>query len=112
MRQTMKDFGFDTSRNKVRVQTNCYAKGIIVDEQTVLVGSHNWTRAGITLNRDASLIFFDSEIARYYQDLFLFDLCRIGNVGIDETIPRPKPCVPMRGIPTGSDEGECKRTVG
>lgn len=94
MRQTltgMKDFGFDTSKSKVRVQTNCHTKGIIIDGQTVVVGSHNWTRAGTTLNRDASLIFFDEEIARYYQDLFLFDWGRIGNVGIDEAIPAAEP---------------------
>jgi hypothetical protein len=93
MRQTltgMKDFGFDTGKSKVRVQTNCHTKGIIIDGQTVIVGSHNWTRAGTTLNRDASLIFFDEEIARYYQDLFLFDWGRIGNVGIDESIPAPE----------------------
>jgi len=93
MRQTltgMKDFGFDTSKNKVRVQTNCHTKGIIIDGQTVLVGSHTWTRAGTTLNRDASVIFFDQDIARYYQDLFLFDWGRIGGVGIDESIPAPE----------------------
>jgi hypothetical protein len=43
-----------------------------------------------TLNRDASLIFFDQDIARYYQDLFLFDWGRIANVGIDESIPAPE----------------------
>jgi hypothetical protein len=93
MRQTltgMKDFGFDTSKNKVRVQTNCHNKGIVIDGETVLVGSHNWTRAGTTLNRDASLIFFDQEIARYYQDLFLFDWGRIANVGLDESLPAPE----------------------
>jgi len=48
-----------------------------------------WTRAGTTLNRNASLIVFDQDIARYYQDLFLFDWARIVNVGIDESIPAP-----------------------
>jgi len=100
MRQTltgMKDFGFDTSKTKVRVQTNCHTKGIIVDGETVVVGSHNWTRAGTTLNRDASLIFFDQDIARYYQDLFLFDWNRIANVGIDESLPAPEAVRPEEG---------------
>lgn len=101
VRQTltgMKDFGFDTSRDKVRVQTNCHTKGIVIDGETVVVGSHNWTRAGTTLNRDASLIFFDQEIAAYYQDLFLFDWNRIGSVGIDESIPAPEPVRTDEGL--------------
>jgi phosphatidylserine/phosphatidylglycerophosphate/cardiolipin synthase-like enzyme len=100
MRQTltgMKDFGFDTSKTKVRVQTNCHTKGIIIDGETAVVGSHNWTRAGTTLNRDASLIFFDPDIARYYQDLFLFDWNRIANVGIDESLPAPEAVRPEEG---------------
>jgi V8-like Glu-specific endopeptidase len=100
MRQTltgMKDFGFDTSKTKVRVQTNCHTKGIIIDGETVVVGSHNWTRAGTTLNRDASLIFFDQDIARYYQELFLFDWSRIANVGIDESLSAPEVVRPEEG---------------
>jgi PLD-like domain/Trypsin-like peptidase domain len=83
----LKDFGFDTNPNKVRVQTNCHTKGIVIDGEIVLVGSQNWTRGGTTLNRDASLIFFDPEIAKYYEDLFLFDWNRIAQVRIDESIP-------------------------
>ena len=100
MRQTltgMKDFGFNTSKAKVRVQTNCHTKGIIIDGEIVVAGSHNWTRAGTTLNRDASLIFFDQEIARYYQDLFLFDWSRIANVDIDESLPAPEAVRPEEG---------------
>ena len=100
MRQTltgMKDFGFDTSKAKVRVQTNCHTKGIVIDGEIVVVGSHNWTRAGTTLNRDASLIFFDQEIARYYQGLFLFDWSRIADVGIDESLPAPEAVRPEEG---------------
>ena len=62
-----------------------------------MVGSHNWTRAGTTLNRDASLIFFDQEIARYYQGLFLFDWSRIADVGIDESLPAPEAVRPEEG---------------
>ena len=38
-------------------------KGMIVDGHRVLVGSHNWSGGGVTLNRDASLLFDDPEIA-------------------------------------------------
>jgi V8-like Glu-specific endopeptidase len=95
----MKDFGFNTSRDKVRVQTNCHTKGIVVDGETVLIGSQNWTRAGTTLNRDASLIFFDLEIAGYYEKLFLFDWDRIAQSSIDESIPAAEAVRPEEGRP-------------
>ena len=102
VRQTLtglKDFGFDTSPTKIRVQTNCHTKGVVIDGQIVLVGSQNWTRAGTTLNRDASLIFFDPEIAKYYEALFLFDWDRIGQVRIDESIAAAELVRPNEGVP-------------
>lgn len=102
VRQTLtglKDFGFDTSLNKIRVQTNCHTKGLVIDGEIVLVGSQNWTRAGTTLNRDASLIFFDPEIAKYYESLFLFDWDRIAQVRIDESIPAAALVRPDEGVP-------------
>lgn len=81
----IKDFGFDT--DFVRLQTNCHTKGIVVDGERVLVGSHNWTNAGAVYNRDASLIFFDEEIARYFERLFLYDWSRSGRPNIDESVP-------------------------
>jgi hypothetical protein len=82
-----KDYGFDTK--KIRKQRNCHTKGIIVDNEAVLIGSHNWTTAGTGFNRDASLIFYDSEIARFYEDLFLYDWGRIGPAVIDESVLPP-----------------------
>jgi hypothetical protein len=95
----MQDFGFSTARDKVRMQTNCHTKGIVIDGQIVLLGSQNWTGAGTTLNRDASLIFFDPELAKYYENLFLFDWNRIAQVGIDETIPAAELVRPDEGVP-------------
>ena len=82
-----KDFGFDAS--KIRKQKNCHTKGIVIDSEAVLVGSHNWTTAGTGFNRDASLIFFDRDIAKFYEDLFLFDWGRIGPARIDKSLPAP-----------------------
>jgi len=82
-----KDFGFDAT--KIRKQKNCHTKGIIVDGEAVLMGSHNWTTAGTTFNRDASLIFYDREIAKFYETLFLYDWDRIGPAKIDESLPAP-----------------------
>lgn len=63
--------GFRMSR--VKVQKDCHNKGIIIDDKIVVVGSHNWTGQGATENRDASLIFFDDEIAAYYNKIFIYD---------------------------------------
>lgn len=61
----------------IRVQKGCHTKGVIIDSKVVLIGSHNWTNQGVTANRDASLIFRHSEIARYYEQVFLFDWERL-----------------------------------
>ena len=82
-----KDYGFDT--NKIRKQKNCHTKGIIIDSEAVLMGSHNWTTAGTGFNRDASLIFYDVEIAKFYEEIFLYDWNRIGPAKIDENLPPP-----------------------
>ncbi|ASY70744.1 phospholipase D [Sinorhizobium fredii CCBAU 83666] len=82
-----KDYGFDSGR--IRIQKNCHTKGIIVDGEAALVGSHNWTTAGTGFNRDASLIFYDREIAEFYRALFEYDWERIGPARIDETLPPP-----------------------
>ncbi|MBB3592057.1 hypothetical protein FHX08_002401 [Rhizobium sp. BK529] len=82
-----KEYGFDT--NKIRKQKNCHTKGIIIDSEAVLMGSHNWTTAGTGFNRDASLIFYDVEIAKFYEEIFLYDWNRIGPAKIDENLPPP-----------------------
>jgi V8-like Glu-specific endopeptidase len=69
--EAMKDFGFDMK--KVRVHPHCHTKGIVVDREAVLVGSHNWTNHGAVFNRDASLLIRHPEVARYFEELFLFD---------------------------------------
>jgi V8-like Glu-specific endopeptidase len=67
----LKDMGFDT--DKVKVQPNCHTKGIIVDRQRVLIGSHNWSNAGVSVNRDASLLFDDKKLAEYFAGIFEHD---------------------------------------
>jgi phosphatidylserine/phosphatidylglycerophosphate/cardiolipin synthase-like enzyme len=73
--QAVKDrlvrFGFKPEC--IRAQQRCHTKGLIVDSETVLIGSHQWTSQGVTANRDASFIFHHPEIARYYERIFLFD---------------------------------------
>ena len=59
--------------SQVRVLADTHTKGIVVDGKLVLVGSHNWSSSGVTLNRDASLIFDDEEVAQYYLEAFELD---------------------------------------
>ena len=59
--------------NRLRLIDNHHTKGMIVDGQRVLIGSHNWSTPGVTLNRDASLIFDDERVAKYYADAFQID---------------------------------------
>jgi len=71
MVESLIDMGFQDSQ--IRLQPNCHTKGIIADSETVVVGSHNWSSDGTTRNRDASLIFFDADIAKYFERAFLHD---------------------------------------
>lgn len=52
---------------------NHHTKGMIVDGKKVLIGSHNWSKPGVTLNRDASLIFDDTDVAQYFTEAFEID---------------------------------------
>jgi hypothetical protein len=94
----IRDYGFDTDQ-QLRVQTNCHTKGVIVDGKAVLIGSQNWTGDGTGLNRDASVIFYNTEIANYYQQLFLYDWNRVGAPKIDESLPAPELADPTELTP-------------
>lgn len=59
--------------DNVRWRRRTHTKGIIVDSARVLLGSHNWSYDGVALNRDASLLFYDPEIATYLEKVFVYD---------------------------------------
>lgn len=95
--EALQDYGFDMG--KVRLDAKCHTKGIIVDSQAVLLGSHNWTNAGTSYNRDASLIFHDREIAEFYEQIFLYDWSRARRARIDESVPAPLIARPEEAVP-------------
>jgi phosphatidylserine/phosphatidylglycerophosphate/cardiolipin synthase-like enzyme len=64
-------------RETMRFQRACHNKTIIVDRQVVMVGSHNWSNEGVKSNRDASLIFYDEEIAEYLAKIYEYDWERL-----------------------------------
>lgn len=60
-------------KEALRFQPACHNKTIIVDAEVVMFGSHNWSNEGVKTNRDASLIFFDREVAEYLAEVYDHD---------------------------------------
>ncbi|HLG57661.1 MAG TPA: phospholipase D-like domain-containing protein [Vicinamibacterales bacterium] len=81
----LKRLGMDVHQT-VRLLPNTHTKGIVVDGRRVLIGSHNWSSSGVTLNRDASLIFDDVEISQYYAETFELDWARAKPVTFQDVI--------------------------
>jgi len=95
LRSGNQDMAFDLSQLKrrgidvnsqVRILANTHTKGIVVDGKQVLLGSHNWSSSGVTLNRDASLIFDDEEVAQYYLEAFELDWDRAREPRFDDAV--------------------------
>ncbi|BCA58144.1 phospholipase D-like domain-containing protein [Sphingomonas sp. HMP6] len=82
--ERLKKFGFDMDR--VKLQLRCHTKGIIVDGEVLLFGSHNLTNEGTLYNRDASLLIRDREIAQYYAAVFEYDWANQARQNADEAI--------------------------
>ena len=73
MLQTFQHRGFKIGEH-VKLMPKTHTKGVIVDSNSVALGSHNWSPIGTLHNRDATLIFRDApEIAQYYERVFLND---------------------------------------
>jgi phosphatidylserine/phosphatidylglycerophosphate/cardiolipin synthase-like enzyme len=64
-------------RECMKFQPACHNKTIIVDAKVVMFGSHNWSNEGVVTNRDASLIFYDDEIAGYLTQVYEYDWQRL-----------------------------------
>jgi hypothetical protein len=84
--ESLKAYGFNMDR--IRVQSGCHTKGIIVDSETILLGGHNITNQGVEVNRDASLLISDKGIAEYYEAVFLHDWEKLAKPTIrEESMP-------------------------
>lgn len=91
--ESLQAAGFNMSR--IRMQGGCHTKGIIVDSEKILVGSHNITNEGVQANRDASLLIEHGGIAQYFEKVFLHDWEKLSRPTIrEEAVP----------IPAGSEE--------
>ncbi len=52
---------------------HCHNKLVIVDGETVLVSSQNWSRAAVLENREAGLLFTHTGVAGYFTEIFEVD---------------------------------------
>jgi hypothetical protein len=80
-----------------------HTKGMIVDGRRCLVGSHNWSGNGVTLNRDASLLFDDTDVAQYFRQAFELDWDRASRPVIPESAITETPRIadPESAVPPG-----------
>jgi hypothetical protein len=86
--ESLKAAGFNMKR--IRIQEGCHTKGIVIDSKTVLLGSHNFTNEGVLVNRDASLLIHNEDIAQYYERVFLHDWERMSRDAVrEEAVPIP-----------------------
>lgn len=70
--EKMKAQGVDLTAN-IRTQPNVHNKGFVVDSQTAVVSSQNFSPAGVEENRDAGVIIEHAGIAQYFEKVFVSD---------------------------------------
>jgi V8-like Glu-specific endopeptidase len=95
----LKRYGLRASN--IKVQANCHTKGIIVDRRRVLIGSHNWSESGVSTNRDASLLFQDPGLARYFAEIFEHDWNKIATRSIGNEALAIELAAPDQPTPPG-----------
>jgi phosphatidylserine/phosphatidylglycerophosphate/cardiolipin synthase-like enzyme len=52
------------------LKTTTHDKLVIIDDNTVLVGSHNWGSSALTKNNEASVMIKGKEVAEFYENYF------------------------------------------
>ncbi|MFL6354425.1 MAG: phospholipase D-like domain-containing protein [Bryobacteraceae bacterium] len=72
-----KEYGLELDTNIRYIDTtrlvHCHNKLVIVDVETVLVSSQNWSRAAVLENREAGVLFKHTGVAKYFSDIFELD---------------------------------------
>ncbi|NIJ52439.1 phospholipase D-like domain-containing protein [Dyadobacter arcticus] len=101
MIELLKTRGFDTSRDRMRLQSKCHTKGIIVDSKEVLLGSQNITNGGALHNRDASLLVRNRKVAEFFEKVFLFDWDNLTHNEINESAGGLRIAQPGEATPEG-----------
>lgn len=95
------EMGFN--KDNIRLQRNCHNKGIIIDKKNVLIGSQNWSNDGVSVNRDASLIFDDEKLAAYFRTIFLHDWTKLAHQNIGREAYSIELATDLNNIPKGME---------
>ncbi|MBY3214308.1 hypothetical protein HFO21_07960 [Rhizobium laguerreae] len=66
--------------NRLKQLGDHHTKGMVVDGKRVMIGSHNWSSQGVSVNRDASIIFNEQRLAGYFGEAFEIDWDRANPV--------------------------------
>jgi hypothetical protein len=69
--ELLQDAGIDLAH--VRIQANVHNKGMVADSSVVALGSQNWSADGVIRNRDATLIIYNEDAAKYWEQIFIHD---------------------------------------
>ena len=64
----LKDNGVDVKFDSLKVTT--HDKLVIIDDETTILGSHNWGYSALERNNEASILIENKEIAEYYANYF------------------------------------------
>jgi V8-like Glu-specific endopeptidase len=99
--EKLMEMGFD--KNSIKVQWNCHTKGVIVDKQRIMIGSQNWSNDGVSVNRDASLIFYDNQLALYFRSIFLHDWEKLARYNIGREAFSLELATDKNNIPKGME---------
>ena len=83
----MKAFGLKVGARHVRFFDKCHTKGLVIDDNIAVLGSHNWTAGGVGPNRDASLVIWHPEANRYFAEIFEHDWNHVATGGVPSPAP-------------------------
>jgi phosphatidylserine/phosphatidylglycerophosphate/cardiolipin synthase-like enzyme len=95
----MKAFGLKADADHVRYFDKCHTKGIVIDDEIAVLGSHNWTAGGTGPNRDASLVIWHPKANKYFADLFDYDWSQIAR----NRVKTVESTAPLRIVSAGQE---------
>jgi V8-like Glu-specific endopeptidase len=96
----LKKFKMKVGPDHIRFFDTCHTKGIVIDNDIAVLGSHNWTAGGTGPNRDASLVIWDRRANAYFAKLFEYDWRQVARnrIRLERVIPES-----VRFIPAGAE---------
>ena len=66
-------------RDRLRFQPACHNKCILIDDDRVMFGSHNWSNEGVLTNRDAGLIITHPGVNAFLSEVYAYDWEQLAN---------------------------------